>query len=87
MNGISIRKVAAMELVAYVESRGYTATPVTNSTVAAAGVPLKVVGYELSGPRGSKTFLPKDKDDLLSLDAAALWADGVDYASSKAKPA
>lgn len=67
----------------YVASRGYKALPLTNSQAAAEGADLKIMAYELIGPRRNRTVVIKDGDGLLSLDAAALWCDGVDYSTSK----
>ena len=67
----------------YVAERGYTTSPVVNGQGAVAdGQDLRVVGYDLIGPRGNRGFVPKD-GDLIDLDAAALWCDGVDYATRK----
>jgi len=75
--------VPPADLVAYVEARGYAITPITNATAAAQdGVDLKIMAYELRGPRGNKTILCKNRDGLLSLGAAQLWCDGVDYATA-----
>jgi hypothetical protein len=71
------------EFTAYVEQRGYKATPVTNSIAAAEGADLMIVGYELRGPRGNKKFVGKNSDGLLPQFDAQLWADGVDYATAK----
>lgn len=75
--------VGPREFCAYVDCRGYEAFPVTNTIAASEGQPLEVVGYDLRGPRGNKTFVPKGKDGKLSIEAAALWCDGVDYATTK----
>jgi hypothetical protein len=76
--------VTPREFVAYVESRGYAAAPITNTTAAASGADLEIVGYELRGPRGNKTVVGKT-DGKLPLFDARLWADGVDYATRKIK--
>lgn len=83
MSAHGARKVGPSGLVAFVRSRGYEASPILNTIAASEGAPLAVIGYDLRGPRGSKLFLPMDWAGLLSLDAAALWADGVDYATAR----
>lgn len=44
--------------------------------------PLAVVGFELRGPRGNKTFLPVE-NDAVDADSFALWVDGINYATKK----
>ena len=73
------------DFIAYVESRGYRATPITNTIAAAEGAYLKVVGYELRGPRGNKTVVGKRPDGTLPKFDAELWCDGVDYATARIK--
>lgn len=68
----------------YVAERGYKAEPLLNTTeVGMTGVPLRVVGYTLLGPRGNQTIVPKDADGRLARCHARLWADGVDYATAR----
>lgn len=75
--------VSAGEFIAHVEARGYKALPLTNSDAVAEGAELQITAYELKGPRGHKTIVLKNGDGLLSLDAANLWCDGVDFATAK----
>jgi hypothetical protein len=80
-----IDKMAApRDFVDYVQSRGYTATPITNCIAAVQdGVKLTVVAYEMRGPRRGRAIVEKSPDGLLSLDRAALHCDGWDYATRK----
>ena len=78
--------VTGRQLCAFVEGRGYRAVPVTNAVAAADGAPLEVVGYDLRGARGNKTFIARTGGGF-SLSQAALWADGVDYATDKVEKA
>lgn len=81
--GVKINLVHARDLVAYVQSRGYQASPLINSVAVAEGAELRIGGYELRGPRGNRTVILKDADGLMPLDSAALWCDSVDYATRK----
>lgn len=75
---------APRDFIAYVQYRGYTATPITNCIAAIqGGAELRVVAYELTGPRGSRAIVEKSPDGLLSVDRAALHCDAWDYARSK----
>lgn len=65
-------------ITAYVESRGYHAKPILNTDAATQGLPLRVMGYELRGPRGNKTVITGE-----DMFVAKLWCDGVDYATRK----
>lgn len=71
-----------MTIQEYVEARGYQATRLFNTIAAAEGEPVKLMGYQLNGPRGNKTFIETD-----NLEAARLWCDGVDYATGRLKGA
>ena len=72
------------DLIDYVQARGYRAWPVTNcQQFIHEGVELRICAYELRGPRGHRTVVVKDPQGLLSLDHAAIWCDGVDYATHK----
>lgn len=76
--------VETPDFLEYVASRGYKAQPLLNTAeVGMDGVPLRVVGYTLLGPRGNQTVVPKDADGRLARCHAKLWADGVDYATSR----
>jgi hypothetical protein len=75
--------VSATEFVAYVESRGYKTEPVL--VLADEGVPLRVGGYTLMGPRGNKKTVIKNNNGLLPLFDAELWCDGVDYSTAQLK--
>lgn len=75
--------VQPREFIDYVTSRGYKALPLTNSQAVAEGAELKIMAYELVGPRHNRTIVMKNADGLLPLDDAALWCDGVDYATKK----
>lgn len=78
------KMIAPRDFAAYVQSRGYRATPITNCIAAVQdGKELTVVAYELHGPRRGRAIVEKSPDGLLSLDRAALHCDGWDYATRK----
>jgi hypothetical protein len=77
------QRVNTREFLSYVASRGYRANPFLNTTAAAEGQPIKVVGYELIGPRRNRKVVPVMPDGLLPLLDVVLWCDGIDYATSK----
>jgi hypothetical protein len=72
-----------LELCKYVASRGFKAQPIMNTHAAAEGQPLRVMGYQLKGPRGNRTTVAQTPDGDYSFDAVRLWCDGVDYATTK----
>ena len=75
--------VQPANLIAFMTARGYRAEPFTNLIEAADCADLRILGYHLLGPRGHKTTLLKNRDGLLSLSAARLWCDSVDYATAQ----
>jgi len=76
-----------LDLCRYVAGRGYKAQPLMNTLAAADGAQLKVMAYQLAGPRGNRTTVAQDRDGEYSFDAVKLWCDGVDYATSRLKRA
>lgn len=80
---IQEKMAAPLDFIAYVQSRGYKATPITNHIAAMQdGAELTIMGYELHGPRRGRAFIEK-RNGLLSVDRAALYCDGWDYATRK----
>lgn len=71
--------VTPREFLSYVAGRGYQAAPVVNTATAAGdGQPIRVVGYELTGPRRNRKTVPLSPDGRLPLFDAVLWCDGVE---------
>lgn len=84
MTSIVQKMAAPRDFVFYVQSRGYRATPITNCIAAVQdGAELTIVAYELHGPRRGRAIVEKSPDGLLSMDRAALYCDGWDYATRK----
>jgi hypothetical protein len=75
--------VKGLELCRYVESRGFKANPLMNTQAATEGDPLRIMGYQLTGPRGNRTTIVQDRDGSYRFDGIKLWCDCVDYATSK----
>jgi hypothetical protein len=63
----------------------FSVTNVFNTTAAASGEPIAVVGYTLRGVRGNKLFLDKGEDGCVSAERLQLWLDCVAYAGLKIK--
>lgn len=73
------------EFLSYVASQGYRANPVLNglNSEPVGSQPLKVVGYELVGPRRNRKLVLLSSDGLLPLLDVVLWCDGVHGANVK----
>jgi len=80
------RYVTPDVFIAFVDGRGYKAEPITNDlAMELDGVPERIVGYTLRGPRGNKTVVTMNTEGLLALSDAKLWCDGVDYATANGR--
>ena len=67
----TVRDVTAEEIIAYVQSRGaYKASVVAGKAI------------DLTGPRNNRKVICPTTSGLYPLDSAALWCDGVEYASN-----
>jgi len=74
-NGASLRS--------YVRSRGYKVEEIFNSTAAAEGQPLRIMGYAIKGPRNSKGVITRLPSEFFDKNAVSLICDGFDYAAKK----